>query len=110
MQLMNPPRKLPPGAPERVRTLAAMIVAEARRRFGHGIRAYWFGSWVSGGARAHSDIDLALLGPEPLPHRELAALRDWIDDLPTLYSIDLLDLSQVGESMHRRVESGGTPL
>lgn len=96
--------------PERVRGLAESVAVEARCRFGAELHVYWFGSWVNGKARPHSDIDLALHGEGPLPHVELAAFRDWIDDLPTLYSIDLLDLNIVGERLRGEVERTGVSL
>lgn len=99
-----------PTAPLRVRTLASTVAAQARARFGQDLRVYWFGSWTTGKARPHSDIDLALAGTSPLPNRDLAVLRDWIDDLPTLYSIDLLDLNQVGDILRRRIETEGLQL
>ena len=100
---MDRPQNPTEQLPERVRDLAATVAAEARARFGSEVRTLWFGSWVTGRARPHSDIDLALSAPAPLPARNLAALRDWIDDLPTLYSIDLLDLNRVGDPLRHRI-------
>ncbi len=96
--------------PSHVRTLANTVAVQARARFGQDLRVYWFGSWATGKARPHSDIDLALASTAALPNRDLATLRDWIDDLPTLYSIDVLDLNQVGDILRRRIEAEGMQL
>lgn len=48
-----------------------------------------FGSRISGTSRPYSDLDLALVGPEPLPLATLEALRDAFSqsDLPILVDV-----------------------
>lgn len=53
-----------------------------------------FGSWVSGKAHPHSDIDIAIDGPRPVNPVEMAQIREACERLPTLFTIDLVDLSR----------------
>lgn len=46
-----------------------------------------FGSRAKGTARNESDIDIAVSGA-----KEVEELKESIDDLPTLYSVDLVNL------------------
>lgn len=48
---------------------------------------YLFGSRAKGTATQRSDIDLAVSGVA-----DVFALKECLDELPTLYSIDLVDL------------------
>ena len=57
-----------------------------------------FGSEASGVADRRSDIDVGLLGPEPVSGAVLQRIRDELDSLRTLRAFDLVDLSGVDES------------
>jgi predicted nucleotidyltransferase len=59
----------------------------------HGHRVMFFGSRVAGTARERSDFDVAIDGAGPVDVRLLGNIRDRLDDLPTLYRIDLVDLA-----------------
>jgi predicted nucleotidyltransferase len=56
---------------------------------------YFFGSRVSGKARERSDFDVAIDGVVPVEPRLFARIRTALDELPTLYRIDLVDLTYV---------------
>ena len=77
---------------DRVSSLAQQIATKVHKVLGDETRVIWFGSWVKGQARPHSDIDLAIMASAPFPTGALARLRNWIDDLPTLYTIDLVNI------------------
>ena len=62
-------------------------------------RVMFFGSRVSGGARARSDFDVAIDGPAPIAPHLLDGIRERLDGLPTLYRIDLVDLATVTARM-----------
>ncbi len=94
----------------RVAALAQQVAVEVHRRLGPGVRVYWFGSWVDGRPEPGSDIDLAVEAPQPIPHDRMAELRTWANDLPTLYTVDLLDLGEVGATPRERVLRTGRPL
>lgn len=92
---------------QRVQGLAQLIANEVRRRFGDDIEVIWFGSWARGSAQPHSDIDIAIASTRPIEHRDFAALRAWIDHLPTLYSVDLVNLQETGETLQRQARETG---
>ena len=56
------------------------------RKF-HAKKVILYGSRAKGTARERSDIDIAVTGVE-----DFDALAVAVDDLPTLYSVDLLNL------------------
>lgn len=53
-----------------------------------------FGSRAKGTARERSDIDIAISGVS-----DIDGLQEEIDDLPTLYKIDLVDLDSCGNQL-----------
>ncbi len=61
-------------------------VAELCRSFG-AKKVILYGSRAMGNARERSDIDVAVSGVE-----DFQLLREKVDDLPTLFSVDLLNL------------------
>lgn len=61
-------------------------VAELCRSFG-AKKVILYGSRAMGNARERSDIDVAVSGVE-----DFELLREKVDDLPTLFTVDLLNL------------------
>ena len=99
-----------PDTTDRVSGLARQIATKIHEVLGDETRVIWFGSWVKGQARPHSDIDLAIVAAAPLPVGALARLRDWIDDLPTLYTIDLVDFDEASERMQQEILKDGVEI
>jgi predicted nucleotidyltransferase len=60
---------------------------------------YFFGSRISGRARERSDFDVAIDSDSPVEPRLFARIRTALDELPTLYQIDLVDLASVPASV-----------
>jgi len=56
-------------------------------------KVFFFGSRVSGKGSERSDIDVGIEGPEPVLDSALARIREEIEELPTLYSIDVIDFA-----------------
>ncbi len=52
-----------------------------------------FGSEASGVADRSSDIDIGILGPQPVPGAVMQAVRQDLETLRTLRSFDVVDLS-----------------
>ena len=102
--------RVDPDITERVSGLARRVATKVHEALGDETRVIWFGSWVKGQARPHSDIDLAIVASAPLPVGVLARLRDWIDDLPTLYTIDLVDFDEASERMQQAILKDGVEI
>ena len=78
------------------------------QRLGPGSKVIWFGSWVNGTARSVSDIDLAIAAPEGINYRDYAYLTNWIEEkLPTLYSVDLVNMGEVSASSQQKILAEG---
>lgn len=61
-----------------------------------------FGSRARRTAKAHSDLDLAILGDGPLPIDRMAALREAFEDSDLPFKVDLVDWQGV-EARFREV-------
>ena len=87
-------------------------LAEARRIVldglsKHATRVFLFGSRAGGTPRLSSDIDVGVLPLAPLPSGLLSEIRERLEESSIPYEVDLVDLSEVGESFRRRVELEG---
>lgn len=58
-------------------------------------KIFLFGSRASGEAHDHSDIDIGIEGPTPVSESVLSDIREELEELPTLYTIDVVDFSRV---------------
>jgi predicted nucleotidyltransferase len=82
----------------------------AKKILGESVEVIWFGSWPQGKARPHSDIDLAVRADRAITPERLAVLRDAVDNLQTLYEVELVDLATVGPSMRKTILGQGVRL
>ena len=57
-----------------------------------------FGSEASGIADRRSDIDIGILGPEPVSGSVMQRIRDDLETLRTLRTFDVVDFNRVDES------------
>ena len=56
-----------------------------------------FGSRARGTAHSRSDFDIGILGKESLSLLAFYEIEDMLENLPTLYKIDLVDLNRVSQ-------------
>lgn len=56
---------------------------------------FFFGSRVVNRGSQHSDIDIGIEGAGPIPFPTLRRIREDIEELRTLYSIDFVDFGTV---------------
>ena len=59
------------------------------------------GSRVAGGAKPFSDLDLVIMGDEPLTLSVLADLRDAFDDSELPFTVDLVEWASASEAFRR---------
>ena len=90
--------------------IAREVARVARSLLGESTEVIWFGSWPRRKAVAHSDIDLAISIGTPIPPERMALLHDAVDDIATLYQIDLVDLSSAGPGLREEVLKYGERL
>lgn len=69
-----------------------------------------FGSRVTGRAKRFSDLDLAILGDDPVPSSVLAALADEFDESPLPFKVDLVDWATTAESFRNVIRRDAVPL
>jgi len=63
-----------------------------------------FGSRVKGTARPSSDLDLVVMGDEPLPLAVYAALLDDFEQSDLPWRVDVVDWATTAESFRRIIE------
>ena len=63
-----------------------------------------FGSRVKGAARPSSDLDLVVMGDEPLPLPVYAALLDDFEQSDLPWRVDVVDWATTAESFRRIIE------
>ncbi|MBF0153509.1 MAG: nucleotidyltransferase domain-containing protein [Magnetococcales bacterium] len=82
------------------------MVQEILRRRVPDREVWVFGSRARWTAKKHSDLDLAILGEEPLSLGVLADLRDDFSasDLP--FKVDVVEWATTSESFRRIIERG----
>lgn len=74
-----------------------------RRLPGREVRA--FGSRVTGTAKRHSDLDLAIMGDDPVSALTLAELRDDLDDSDLPFRVDVLEWRDVPRTWKNEVRN-----
>ena len=81
------------------------MIAGVMRKFSpqlNGHRVVLFGSRAGGKARTRSDFDVGVIGNEPLPVKVFYEIDDMLENLPTLYRIDWVDLNNAAPSLRKR--------
>jgi len=63
-------------------------------------RVFFFGSRVTGGGNERSDIDIGIEGPYPVPLKIMGQIEDEIENLPTLYKIEIVDFKQTSSDFY----------
>ena len=90
--------------------IASEVARLVRSLFGPETEVLWFGSWPQGTALPHSDIDVAISTGAPVSLEQMGRLQDAVDELPTLYEIDILDLNATGPSLREEILRHGERL
>ncbi len=67
---------------------------EGKKNLLAGYKVILFGSRAKGTTKNRADFDIGILGDKPLDLKNYFNLKDTLDNLPTLYRIDLVDLSR----------------
>lgn len=60
-------------------------------------KVFFFGSRVTGGGNEYSDIDVGIEGREPMPSKARTEIKEEIENLPTLYKIEIVDFKEISD-------------
>ncbi|MDY7036482.1 MAG: nucleotidyltransferase domain-containing protein [Thermodesulfobacteriota bacterium] len=74
---------------------------------GYRVKVLLFGSRATGQSSRTSDIDVAIYPREPLPHGLLSTIRQELAESKIPYSVDLVDMSQLGPAWLERIQMDG---
>ena len=75
-----------------------------------GVKVWVFGSRANWTTKDSSDLDLALESKTMLSHKVLGALKDAFEGSSLPYTVDVVDMSMIGNSFRQIVESQRVPL
>ncbi|PIP16966.1 MAG: hypothetical protein COX44_02510 [Candidatus Portnoybacteria bacterium CG23_combo_of_CG06-09_8_20_14_all_37_13] len=64
-------------------------------------KIFFFGSRVAGKKDERADIDLGIEGPSPISLEVMAQIKEKIENLPTLYSIDMVDFQRTEKDFQK---------
>lgn len=64
-------------------------------------KVFFFGSRVERRGSERSDIDIGIEGPKAIPLEIFAKIKEEIDEIPTLYKIDIVDFKKVGKDFYK---------
>ena len=74
---------------------------------GYRAKVWLFGSHATGQAHLQSDIDVAILPLETLPHSTFPNIREALEESNIIRTVDVVDLSEADERIHQRVMKEG---
>ncbi len=67
--------------------------------------AFFFGSRITGTNNKTSDLDVGIEGSSPVPENTLRSIKARCASIPTLYGIDIVDFSRLGEDFKKVAKS-----
>lgn len=67
-------------------------------------RLFLIGSRAKGTAGSYSDFDFAVVSKEPIDPKKLSKFRASVEELKTLYTIEIVDLNRVSEEFRKTAE------
>jgi len=64
-------------------------------------KIFFFGSRVSGKGNEYSDIDIGIEGPNEIPYEIMSKIKEDMENLPTLYKIEIVDFKKVSSDFRQ---------
>jgi predicted nucleotidyltransferase len=64
-------------------------------------QVFFFGSRISNKGTQRSDIDIGIEGKKEVPAEILAKIKEEVEELPTLYKIDIVDFKSVDKDFYK---------
>jgi predicted nucleotidyltransferase len=81
------------------------VVRDILQRHASGKTVWAFGSRVTGKAKKHSDLDLAVIGDRSLTLDELGILKEAFAESDLPFRVDIADWNQMGEKMRKKIQN-----
>ncbi len=91
---------------EEVLTLLKQVFEKHRHRL-QGYQILLFGSRATSKAKPRSDFDVGVIGDQALPLEDFYAIAEDLENLPTLYSIDWVDLNRASAKLRDKAMCEG---
>jgi len=63
-------------------------------------KVFFFGSRAEGKNSPRSDIDIGIEGPKEIPLEIMAKIKEEVEEIPTLYKIDIIDFKSVEKDFY----------
>ena len=86
--------------PKNDNIIIGKVVEIIHQKIGNNCKIFLFGSRVDGTASSRSDYDVGILSDEIIPQIEMIEIKEEIENLPTLFSIDVVDFKNVSENFY----------
>lgn len=94
----------------KLKSIIEEVVKIIRKYLPENYKILMFGSWVKGDAWETSDLDIGILGKENVSWNLMHKILEEINEIPTLRSIDVVDLMSVGEKYKQKILEYAKPL
>ncbi|SMM99925.1 hypothetical protein SPONL_991 [uncultured Candidatus Thioglobus sp.] len=88
----------------RVDNIIRIIATEFHQIFDVNVSLRLFGSRANKTENQYSDIDLAIQHTQQLDANKMRKFKNFIDNVPTLYSIDLVDVSYANAELKKQIK------
>ncbi len=63
-------------------------------------KLFFFGSRITGKGDDRSDIDVGIEGPDPIPGSTLSLITEEVENIRTLYTIEIVDFKKVSDNFY----------
>lgn len=70
-------------------------------------RVVVFGSRATGQAKKYSDLDVALIGHNPVSNRVMAYLSEALDNSSLPYTVDIIDFNKASPRLQSQIQTQG---
>lgn len=80
------------------------IVRAILRRHADGREVWAFGSRARGGAKRYSDLDIAIIGSQPLSIAHSAAIADAFSESELPWRVDVVDWATIDDAFRRIID------
>lgn len=89
---------------DRVAQIIELVAKEFKKTFAQEAQLLLFGSRANNSHALYSDIDLAIVHKHTLNQDKLLDFKNFIDDFPTLYSFDLVDMNEANQMLKQQIQ------